>query len=396
MTEPTPHRDKPFAGGLVETARRLAIGDAERSNGIAQPDARSERRYLVAAGAAAIPCLAAMIVLFGGWVIPMALTAIATTGIVESAFALVRGRRIGGGAVVWGLLLVLMIPPIVPPPATSPVVEPEADDANTATPLARAEDSAPQPGASPGAARGAAERLNPPPDASEPSADGAPRVPVPLWMVALGAAFAAVFGKEVFGGTGDHLFAPPLVGKAFLMFSFPARMTTFHLGSLAMVENGQLHLYGAGEGWAIPPWMLSAILMGVAATVLVASRPGNWQIYASIALGSGAVAWAVAAGGSLPEGLIKGEQMLVSDGFLLAAVFFAIDPAVSPRSRWGKWVYGLLIGASAVTMRAWSNYAEAMISAVLLGNVFAPMFDTIDATDEQPEDAQASEGAISR
>lgn len=389
MTEPTPHRADPFAGGIVGLATRLAIGDAERPSGIAQPDARTERRYLIAAGVAAIPSLAAMIVLFGQWVIPMAVTAIATTGIVEAAFGLIRRRRIGGGAAVWGLLLVLMIPPAIPAPLEAPPANEAATESGAKRPSSSAAPASPADANAP-----APEALNPPPEAPLTAEAAERTVPTPLWMVALGAAFAAVFGKEAFGGTGDHLFAPPLVGKAFLLLSFPGRMTTYHLGALARVESGQLHLYGAGEGWPIPPWMLSAILMGLAAAVLVAARRGNWQIYASIGLGAGAVAWAVAAGGSLPEGLVKGEQMLVSDGFLLVGAFFAVDPAVSPRSRWGKWVYGLLIGACAMTMRAWSNYAEAMISAVLLGSVFAPMFDTIDATDDPDEDAQATEGAV--
>ena len=71
--------------------------------------------------------------------------------------------------------------------------------------------------------------------------------------------------------------------------------------------------------------------------------------------------------------------MLAGDGMLFGACFLACDPATSPYGRVGKWVYGVVIGLTAVVMRSFSNYTEAMMSAILIGNLFTPMMDAAGA-----------------
>ncbi|MBN2449837.1 MAG: RnfABCDGE type electron transport complex subunit D [Lentisphaeria bacterium] len=200
---------------------------------------------------------------------------------------------------------------------------------------------------------------------------------VPLWMVALGMMFGTLFGKEAFGGTGCHIFSPVLVAKGFLLFSYPTRTQGVYFGNLLNLEVMR-EIQGKAELVAVPDaWLVAALLMLAGAVVLACVRPASLLITAAILAGAAGVAIGFAQVERLPYGNVI--EFMAADGFLFGACFLAVDPACSPRDRGACVLYGLLIGTVAVLMRTFSTYSEAMLCAVLVGNLFAPTLDILAA-----------------
>ncbi|MHC4250398.1 MAG: RnfABCDGE type electron transport complex subunit D [Planctomycetota bacterium] len=216
---------------------------------------------------------------------------------------------------------------------------------------------------------------------------------VPLWMVALGAAFGILFGQEAFGGAGHNFFLPALVGKSFLLLSWPQpfaealKSTAEAVGEQGM-SFGNL-MFGAvagGVGEVLP----AAIVAG--AVLLLVMKIANWRTVVAVLVPAVAVAWGLHA---LNAHLIDTEselelldrdkiltplQTLLSGPLLFAACFLATDSVTSPETNAAKWVHGVIVGVLAVLMKSLSNYAtytEAATFAVLMGNLFAPMIDSV-------------------
>ena len=211
---------------------------------------------------------------------------------------------------------------------------------------------------------------------------------LPLWMVAMGMMFGVLFGKEAFGGTGSHIFSPVLVAKGFLLFSYPTRVMGVYFGNLLDLNTSDTVMAAANTTPLSLPtaWLAAGAVTLLAILAMAVARPANLNILVGILLAAAMAAMGFASAGMLPhENVIR---FLGSDGFLLGACFLACDPAISPRNNAAKWLYGLLIGAVAVLMRTFSTYSEAMLCAVLLGNLFAPTLDLLAAG--RPEGGQAS------
>ena len=230
-------------------------------------------------------------------------------------------------------------------------------------------------------------------------------VPVecPLWILAIACAFAVIFAKEVFGGTGMNIFNVALVIRAFLFFAYPSAMS----GDACWVAKESIF----GLGNTLPDGFTAATPLGMAATgtpissslcdQIVGLIPGSIgetsviaiAIGAVILLWSGVASWktmfSVFAGGALmgwvfnafgPEGnavaMLPWYQHLVLGGFCFGAVFMATDPVTSARTETGKYIYGFLIGVMAVIIRVLNpGYPEGMMLAILLMNVFASLID---------------------
>ena len=225
-------------------------------------------------------------------------------------------------------------------------------------------------------------------------------VPVgcPLWILAIATAFAVIFAKEIFGGTGMNIFNVALVTRAFLFFSYPQKMSgdsvwvatdqIFGLGNTlpdgftAATPLGQI---GAGqEVQASLCDMITGFIPGsIGETSVIAIALGglfllwtgiaSWKIMLSVFVGGGVVAALFEAGDMTP---IHWYEHLVLGGFAFGAVFMATDPVTSARTECGKWFYGFLIGAMAVVIRVMNpGYPEGMMLAILLMNMFAPLID---------------------
>ena len=229
-------------------------------------------------------------------------------------------------------------------------------------------------------------------------------VDVPLWMLAIAVAFAVIIGKEVFGGTGMNIWNPALLTRAFLFFSYPSKMSgdTIWTGGVTRFMNEGV-AYQAGNGLVdgfsgatpladptldnlAPKFMdmvigtipgsvgetsVIAILLG--AILLIWTGVASWKIMVSSVIGGLAIGYLGYAVGATD---LPGYYQLVMGGFLFGTVFMATDPVTSAQTECGKWIYGFLVGALAVTVRIWNpGYPEGMMLAILLMNTFAPLID---------------------
>ena len=227
-------------------------------------------------------------------------------------------------------------------------------------------------------------------------------VDVPLWMLAIAVAFAVIIGKEVFGGTGMNIWNPALLTRAFLFFSYPSMMsgdTVWTGGVTRFMNEGVAFQAGNGlvDGFSgatplanatfenlSPKFMdmvigtipgsvgetsVIAILLG--AILLIWTGVASWKIMVSSVLGGRAIGYLGFAVGATD---LPGYYQLVMGGFLFGTVFMATDPVTSAQTECGKWIYGFLVGALAVTVRIWNpGYPEGMMLAILLMNTFAPL-----------------------
>lgn len=227
-------------------------------------------------------------------------------------------------------------------------------------------------------------------------------VTIPLWMVALGAIFCTLLGKEIFGGTGMNFMNPALLARVFLFFAFPAYMSgdiwtdlspeagyaivdaysgatnlvTFD-SDFTMLQSVSDMFWGFEQG-SIGETSVFACLIG--AVILIGTGVGSWQIILSVFVGAGLT-------GLLFNGLapvdIPTHSMhtpfymhWLMGGFAFGAVYMATDPVSAAHTERGKWIYGFSIGFLVVILRVFNPaYTESVMLVILLMNVFAPLID---------------------
>jgi len=222
---------------------------------------------------------------------------------------------------------------------------------------------------------------------------------IPLWMVALAVAFAVIFGKEVFGGTGMNILNPALTARAFLFFAYPQDMSgdKVWISDKADAFSGATPLGHALVGdfdkiqsvhdmfWGLIPGSIgetSVIAILIGAFILLVTRIGSWRIMFSMVAGTLAVGYLVNAVAFNQYMEVPAWQHLIMGGFAFGCVFMATDPVSASQTNKGKFVYGFLIGALVVIIRVFNPaYPEGVMLAILLMNVFAPLIDhyVIDA-----------------
>ena len=223
-------------------------------------------------------------------------------------------------------------------------------------------------------------------------------VTTPYWILVLAIAFAVIFGKEIFGGTGMNIFNVAVLTRMFLFFSYPSKMT----GDSVWVAQDTI--FGLGNqlpdaftmatplgqiGQCVAPTAslcdmftglipgsigeTSVIAIAIGAVILLCSGIASWKIMLSTFLGGGLVAALFHATGQSP---IEWYEQLILGGFAFGAVFMATDPVTSARTETGKWFYGFFIGAIAVVVRVLNpGYPEGMMLAIFFGNMVAPLID---------------------
>ena len=218
-------------------------------------------------------------------------------------------------------------------------------------------------------------------------------VDTPLWTLALAVAFAVVFGKEVFGGSGMNFLNPALLARAFLFFSYPSKMSGSEVwiahrcgedaitGATPLATGGLDGLTDAGYSFwnlfagtvpgSVGETSVIAILIG--AVILIWTGIASWKIMVSSVAGALLIGWI---GNGCGATDIPAYYQLVMGGFAFGTVFMATDPVTAAQTECGKWIYGFLIGAICVVVRLFNpGYAEGMMLAILLLNTFAPLID---------------------
>ena len=226
----------------------------------------------------------------------------------------------------------------------------------------------------------------------------------PLWMTAVATAFAVIFAKEIFGGTGMNIFNVALITRAFLFFAYPSEMS----GDRAFVKADSAFGFGgdAVDGFTcatplgdiatnaldkvpstldafiglIPgsPGETSMIAILIGAAILLITGIASWRVMLSVFVG-GLAMGALANGLSTPTypaSMLDPVAQLCFGGFAFAAVFMATDPVTGARTKIGQYIYGFLIGVFAILIRVYNGgYPEGAMLAVLLMNAFAPLID---------------------
>ncbi len=234
-------------------------------------------------------------------------------------------------------------------------------------------------------------------------------IDVPLWMLALAVAFAVVFGKEVFGGTGMNVFNPALLARAFVFFAYTPKISGDHvwirgfgkggeyvdgfsgatpLGTISdQITSGAQSLdFGTGAlpsvcdmFWGFIPGSIGevstfCILLG--AIILLATGVASWRTMLSVFAGGLIMGLIFNCIGSDAYMRMPAYYHLLLGGFAFGAVFMATDPVTSSHTNTGKVITGLLIGMLAVLIRVKNpGYPEGMMLAILFVNAFAPLVD---------------------
>jgi len=214
---------------------------------------------------------------------------------------------------------------------------------------------------------------------------------LPAWAALLGGVFAIAVGKMIFGGLGFNLFNPALVGRAFLMASFPLAMTSGWTGPrpwfgapldaiTTATPLAVLREHGLAEAFRVAtshgsPWMSlvlgfrpgsigegSVLLLALGAAVLLARGIIRLTIPGSVLAGLTLVTLGTGAAG----------LHLLSGGLWLGAFFMATDYVTSPNLRGGQIVFGLVIGALTGIIRIYGGYPEGICYAILIANLLVP------------------------
>jgi Na+-translocating ferredoxin:NAD+ oxidoreductase subunit D len=228
---------------------------------------------------------------------------------------------------------------------------------------------------------------------------------MPLWMAVLGGAFGIGFGKLIFGGLGQNVFNPALVGRAFLQAAFPTAITTWPApGGDRFALAGDLFAMplmapratdvvtaptplGAmkfeGEGTATAELLLgttggsigetSALLILLGGAWLAWKGYLNWRTPAAILLTVAALTAGLHAvdGARFPDVAF----MLFSGGLMLGAVYMATDMVTSPITNRGRWIFGIGIGVLVVLIRIWGGLPEGVMYAILFMNALVPFIN---------------------
>lgn len=227
---------------------------------------------------------------------------------------------------------------------------------------------------------------------------------LPVWIVIIGALVAIGVGKMTFGGLGCNPFNPALVGRCFLLASFPAQMTSWPVA-------GQLLSYVDANTEATPLSIMKVAIKTGDASVLEQLPSSLSLLLGNPGLNNGAgtigevcalalligfvymlcrkiITWhipvSILATVFVFSGLLHLSNpiyanpvaTLLSGGLMLGAIFMATDYVTSPMTHKGQLIYGVAIGFLTVVIRNWGSYPEGMSFAILIMNALTPLINT--------------------
>ena len=224
---------------------------------------------------------------------------------------------------------------------------------------------------------------------------------LPIWIIIIGAIFAIGFAKMPFGGLGNNLFNPALVGRAALLVAFPAQMTTWP-------KVGQLTSYTDAETGATPLSIMKWAIKSGDASVLD-QLPSSLNLFLgnhpdgagaigeicalALLIGLAFMLWRKIITWHIPVSIIGTVfvfagllhladpayadpiTVILTGGLMLGAIFMATDYVTSPMTPKGQVIYGVAIGFLTVVIRNWGAYPEGMSFAILIMNAFTPLIN---------------------
>jgi electron transport complex protein RnfD len=210
---------------------------------------------------------------------------------------------------------------------------------------------------------------------------------VPFWIPIVGSFFSIAIGKQIFGGLGQNIFNPALVGRVFLMASWPKYMTTFtaplnydaitQATPLAILKEGKIlehisywDLFLGKRGGCIGEVCIIALFLG--ALLLFFKKYISWHIPVSYILTVGIFTYIMG-----PKGFLSGDWLfhILSGGLILGAFFMATDYVSSPLAKKGQLIFGIGCGLITGVIRLWGGYPEGVSYAILMMNAATPVID---------------------
>ncbi len=221
---------------------------------------------------------------------------------------------------------------------------------------------------------------------------------IPFWMAVIGIVAGVILGKMVFGGFGQNVFNPAMVGRCFIYITFPLQMTNRWVEPLWGAFGGLTHwstsldtltratpLVGFRHGSSVP-WQdlllgqtagslgeTSALLILIGGFFIIYKKAASWRLASSCLLGgiicSGALR--LSGFGQIPTPF----STLLAGSFLFGAFFVVTEPVSGAKTKVGQWIYGLMIGSLIVVLRGFSNFSEGVMFSVLIMNAFVPIID---------------------
>jgi Na+-transporting NADH:ubiquinone oxidoreductase subunit B len=221
---------------------------------------------------------------------------------------------------------------------------------------------------------------------------------VPFWMAVVGTVVGVSLGKMVFGGFGQNVFNPAMVGRCFLYITFPVEMTNqwpnpfeggiAGFGAWTSVPDAVTQatpLVQFRHGGAIPLSDLflgnssgslgetSALLIVLGAAFIILKKAAPWRLAVSCLIGGLLVSSALYAAET--PGVPIPVFWLLSGSFLFGCAFVVTEPVSGAKTRMGQWIYGFMVGGLTMILRGFSNFSEGVMFSVLLMNAFVPLLD---------------------
>ncbi len=223
---------------------------------------------------------------------------------------------------------------------------------------------------------------------------------LPWWIIIIGSLAAIGIGKLSFGGLGSNIFNPALVGRVFLLISFPVQMTSWPVnhrsGIDAVTSATPLGIIKEGISGGMPVseisknlpstvemlfgeiggslGEISALLLILGGLYLLIKKVITWHIPVSV-IGTvaliAAIFWLVN-----PEMYIHPVYHILTGGLMLGAIFMATDMVSSPMNPKGQIIYGIGIGLITISIRMFGAYPEGISFAILIMNAFTPLINT--------------------
>lgn len=223
---------------------------------------------------------------------------------------------------------------------------------------------------------------------------------IPFWMVMIGALAAIGIGKMTFGGLGNNIFNPALVGRVFLFISFPVAMTSYPepgqwtkytdattgatplgvmkeglanntAGEMMQEVPGYLDLFTGNMPGSAGEIAALALLLGL--IYLLVKKIISWHIpvtiLGTVALFTG-ILWLAS-----PDNFADPLFHLLTGGLMLGAIYMATDYVTSPMTKKGMIIYAVLIGILTVVIRTFGAYPEGVQFAILIMNAFVPLLN---------------------
>lgn len=222
---------------------------------------------------------------------------------------------------------------------------------------------------------------------------------IPWWIIVIGAVASIGIGKLSFGGLGNNIFNPAMVGRVFLLISFPVQMTNWPANQQSDVDSvttaTPLGIIKEGLTSGTPVSQItqnlpdasdmllgniggslgeiSALMILLGGAYMLLRKVITWHIPVSIIVTVALIAGIFRLAD--PQTYVSSVYHLLTGGLMLGAVFMATDMVSSPMTRQGQLIYGVGIGVITISIRLFGAYPEGISFGILIMNAFTPLIN---------------------